>query len=62
MVVYSGNTCPEQAPGNTSNFWYEAVMEPVRILLVWLAFSLLWLGYAHGGKEEILALGEQLIG
>lgn len=39
-------------------FFYAALMEPVRILLVWVAFGLLWFGYAHGGKEEILALGK----
>jgi len=56
-VVSNGVTCPVEAPGNYHMFVYAAVMEPVRIVLVWVAFSLLWFGYAHGGKEEILALG-----
>ncbi|KAL1507108.1 hypothetical protein AB1Y20_007964 [Prymnesium parvum] len=55
-VVSNGVTCPVEAPGNYHMFVYAAVMEPVRIVLVWVAFSLLWFGYAHGGKEEILAL------
>jgi len=48
--------CATGAPGTDADFYYLCMVEPVRLLVVWLAFALLGCGYAKGGKEEILAL------
>ena len=48
--------CATGAPGTDADFYYLCMVEPVRLLVVWLAFTLLASGYAKGGKEEILAL------
>ena len=49
-------TCQVGAPGTDADFYYLCLAEPVRLLVVWLAFGLLACGCAKGGKEEILAL------
>ena len=48
--------CATGAPGTDADFYYLCMVEPVRLIVVWLAFALLACGYAKGGKEEILAL------
>jgi len=50
------DACATHAPGSHDSFWIEIAMEPVRIILIWVAFLLLRSGYAKGGKEELLAL------
>ena len=52
---YAGD-CATGAPGTHSTFIYEIVVEPIRIVILWLAFALLACGYARGGREELFAL------
>jgi hypothetical protein len=49
--------CSEVSPGsNDPSFKYLCYAEPVRIVIVWVAFGILWSGHAWGGKKEIQAL------
>ena len=48
--------CETAAPGQTAWFPFEIACEPLRVIVVWAAFALLWCGHARGGREEIIAL------
>jgi hypothetical protein len=56
IVNVGSDACDKDAPGLTDAYIDAASMEPVRIIMVWLAFLLLRCGYAYGGKDEITAL------
>ena len=48
--------CETAAPGQGAGFPFEIACEPLRLVVVWAAFALLWCGHARGGREEIVAL------
>ena len=48
--------CLDNAPGSSGFFTYLVWFEPLRNILTWSAFYLLWSGRAHGGSLEIEAL------
>lgn len=55
-VYETPELCASTAPGTDEAFYWLVFAEPVRLLVVWLAFGMLASGYATGGKEELLAL------
>ena len=48
--------CSMISPGSDPKFKFNCYAEPVRILLVWMAFFLLAIGHAKGGVGEVEAL------